>query len=163
FRVCFRTKASNSSHSHFVALRRFIVLRCVASCASVRPTPRDATQRKRNRQDGSGLSQRTPIFATPRARRRCGDVRSGQSVPLSYRSGVMNRSVLLLSHVALLGGLALALAQAQPPAPPKLADGVYAVRRDSLTEKDVMPLKDGEALAVDHHRYLKPGQSEPPR
>src|SRR5262249_18961845 len=30
-------------------------------------------------------------------------------------------------------------------------DGLYAVLRDSLQEKDVLPLKDGEALVVHHH------------
>jgi preprotein translocase subunit SecD len=45
----------------------------------------------------------------------------------------------------------------------KLPDGVYAVVRDSLKEKDVLPLKDGEVLVVHHHRYLKKDKNEPPR
>jgi preprotein translocase subunit SecD len=42
-------------------------------------------------------------------------------------------------------------------------DGLYAVLRDSLQEKDVLPLKDGEVLVVHHHRYLKKDDKEPPR
>jgi preprotein translocase subunit SecD len=37
------------------------------------------------------------------------------------------------------------------------------VLREGLNEKDVRPLKDGEALAVHRHRYLKDGEKEPPR
>ncbi len=47
-----------------------------------------------------------------------------------------------------------------PPAP---ADGVYAVRRDGATERDVRPLKPGEVLIVHRHRYLRGGTAEPPR
>jgi hypothetical protein len=39
-------------------------------------------------------------------------------------------------------------------------DGVYAVLRESLLEKDVLPLKDGEVLVVHHHRYLKKDDKE---
>jgi preprotein translocase subunit SecD len=46
--------------------------------------------------------------------------------------------------------------------PAKLPDGVYAVRRDSVREQDVLPLQDGEALVVNRHGYLKQGQGEPP-
>jgi len=45
----------------------------------------------------------------------------------------------------------------------KLADGVYSVLRDSDKEKEVLPLKDGEALVVHRHRYLKKDENEPPR
>jgi preprotein translocase subunit SecD len=41
----------------------------------------------------------------------------------------------------------------------KLPDGVYAVRRDSVQEKDVLPLQDDEALVVNRHRYQD--ESEP--
>jgi preprotein translocase subunit SecD len=52
----------------------------------------------------------------------------------------------------------------QPAAPPKkLPDGVYAVQRDSLREKDLLPLKAGEALMVHRHRYLKKDDKQPPR
>jgi preprotein translocase subunit SecD len=50
-----------------------------------------------------------------------------------------------------------------PQAPNKLPDGVYEVLRDSLKEKGVLPLKDGEVLVVQHHRYSKPDAKEPPR
>jgi preprotein translocase subunit SecD len=45
----------------------------------------------------------------------------------------------------------------------KVPPGVYAVQRDSLDKKDVLPVKDGEALVVNHHRYVKKGDKEPPR
>lgn len=45
----------------------------------------------------------------------------------------------------------------------KLADGVYAVLRESVKEAEVLPLKDGEALIVHRHRYLKKDDNEPPR
>jgi len=37
------------------------------------------------------------------------------------------------------------------------------VRRDSLKEKDILPLKDGEVLVVHDHRYLKKDKNEPRR
>jgi preprotein translocase subunit SecD len=45
----------------------------------------------------------------------------------------------------------------------KLPDGVYAVARDSLKKKDLLPLKAGEVLAVDNHPYLKKEEAGPPR
>jgi preprotein translocase subunit SecD len=75
----------------------------------------------------------------------------------------MNRSARVLALVLILGGQA-AWAQDKTPAPSKkLPDGVYAVQRESLKEKDVLPLKEGEVLAVDHHRYVKTDKKEPPR
>jgi preprotein translocase subunit SecD len=50
-----------------------------------------------------------------------------------------------------------------PESPKKLPDGLYAVLRHSLKEKEVLPLKDGEALVVHEHRYLKKDDKEPPR
>ena len=73
----------------------------------------------------------------------------------------MSRSACFLGAVIFCGGQAAMWAQDE--APPKLPDGVYAVQRDSLKEKDVLPLKDGEVLAVHHHRYLKSDAKEPPR
>ena len=35
--------------------------------------------------------------------------------------------------------------------------------RDGAKEKDVLPLKPGEAVVVNRHRYLKPEDREPPR
>jgi preprotein translocase subunit SecD len=70
----------------------------------------------------------------------------------------------LLATVCLLSGQAAAWPQDKPPASPKKPpDGVYAVRRESLREKDVLPLKDGEVLVVHRHRYLKKDENEPPR
>jgi preprotein translocase subunit SecD len=47
--------------------------------------------------------------------------------------------------------------------PKKLPDGVYAVQRDSLQEKDVRPLKEGEVLVVDRQRYAKTDKQPPAR
>jgi preprotein translocase subunit SecD len=74
----------------------------------------------------------------------------------------MSRSACFLGAVILCGGQAAMWAQDEPPATRKLPDGVYAVQRDGLKEKDVLPLKDGEVLAVHHHRYLKSDTKEPP-
>jgi preprotein translocase subunit SecD len=49
----------------------------------------------------------------------------------------------------------------QPPK--KVPDGVYAVLRESLKEKEVLPLKEGEVLVVHQARYLKKEEKEPPR
>src|SRR5262249_7113878 len=49
-----------------------------------------------------------------------------------------------------------------PVAPRKLPDGVYAVLRHSLKEKEVLPLKDNEALVVYRHRYAPKGDKTPP-
>jgi preprotein translocase subunit SecD len=76
----------------------------------------------------------------------------------------MHRSACLVAAVLLLGGGASAMARdKKPESAKKLPDGVYAVLRDSDKEKDVLPLKDGEALAVNRHRYLKKGDKEPQR
>jgi hypothetical protein len=76
----------------------------------------------------------------------------------------MNRPLSVLAAAVLLGGPAAAWPQDKAPASrPKVPDGVYAVRRDGLKEADVLPLRDGEALVVNNHRYVKPGGSEPPR
>jgi hypothetical protein len=54
--------------------------------------------------------------------------------------------------------------QEKSPRPsPKLGDGVYQVLRDSSQEKDVLPLKLGEVLAVHRHRYSREADKEPPR
>ena len=68
----------------------------------------------------------------------------------------MSRSACALVVALSLGGQALAEDK-------KLPDGVYAVLREGPKEKDVLPLKSGEALAVHRHRYLKDGDKEPPR
>lgn len=75
----------------------------------------------------------------------------------------MRRSTCLLATFV-IGGCALASAQdKERKSPRKLPNGVYAVLRDSLKAKDLLPLKDGEVLLVHRHRYLKKDDKEPPR
>jgi preprotein translocase subunit SecD len=57
----------------------------------------------------------------------------------------------------------IALAAGPEKPPERCPDGVYAVLRDGAKEKDVLPLKPGEALVVNRHRHLKPEDREPPR
>jgi preprotein translocase subunit SecD len=74
------------------------------------------------------------------------------------------RSVACVVVALILGG-SNAPASAQdktPKSSKKLPAGVYAVLREGRKEKDVLPLKDGEALVVNRHRYLKKDDREPP-
>jgi len=71
-------------------------------------------------------------------------------------------SILVALVFSSFGSLLLA-EDKTPAAPPKLAKGVYAVLRESLREKEVLPLKDGETLLVHRARYLKKDDKEPPR
>jgi preprotein translocase subunit SecD len=73
----------------------------------------------------------------------------------------MSRSACLLAALLALGSLPPAWSADKPPG--KTPDGVYAVVRDSLDRKDVLPLKDGEVLLVNRHRYVKKDTDEPPR
>lgn len=76
----------------------------------------------------------------------------------------MRHSACLLAALLFIGSCAPAWGHDKvPESPKKFPDGVYAVLRDSLKEKDVLPLKDGEALVVHHHRYVKKDDKEPPR
>jgi preprotein translocase subunit SecD len=76
----------------------------------------------------------------------------------------MRRSACLLVAALLIVTHALAWGREQAPKSAKaLPDGVYAVLREGLTEKDMLPLQDTEALAVNRHRYLKKDKQEPPR
>ena len=75
----------------------------------------------------------------------------------------MRRSAGLLAALLAIGLRASAWGQDQTPPPKAVPDGVYAVLRDSLNDKDLLPLKDGEALVADRHRYLKADDQEPPR
>jgi hypothetical protein len=76
----------------------------------------------------------------------------------------MSRSAGLLTAVLLLASQAAVWPQGKPPAPPKgPPDGIYAVQRAGLKEKDVLPLKAGDVLLVDRHRYLAKGSEQPPR
>jgi preprotein translocase subunit SecD len=76
----------------------------------------------------------------------------------------MRRSLCLLAALLVVGSSAPASAQdKKQESSKKLPDGVYAVLRESLKEADVLPLKDGEVVAVHRHRYLKKDDQEPPR
>ena len=71
----------------------------------------------------------------------------------------MRRWLCLIAAWLFVAGVA----SAQDQAARKLPDGVYAVLREGAMEKDVLPLKKGEALAVQRHRYAKNDAKEPPR
>jgi preprotein translocase subunit SecD len=76
----------------------------------------------------------------------------------------MRHIVCFLAAWYFIGSYALAGPQDKTPQPPKkVPNGVYAVLRESLKEKDVLPLKDGEALVVHQAQYLKKEEKEPPR
>jgi len=76
----------------------------------------------------------------------------------------MRRSVCFLAACFFIGSYALAWPQDKTlQSPKKVPDGVYAVLRESLKEKDVLPLTEGEVLVVHHARYLKKDDKEPPR
>ena len=75
----------------------------------------------------------------------------------------MSRPACLLTAWFFLIGQAAVWSEEAPPSRKKLPDGVYAVQRDSLKEKELLPLKAGEVLVVDHHRYVKKDENEPPR
>jgi preprotein translocase subunit SecD len=76
----------------------------------------------------------------------------------------MSRSACLLAPVFVLVSQSAGWCQDRPPAAgKKVPAGVYAVQRDSVKKKDVLPLKDGEVLVVNHYRYEKKGDDQPPR
>jgi preprotein translocase subunit SecD len=76
----------------------------------------------------------------------------------------MHRSARVVVALLFIGSSAAAWAHdKKPESPRKLPDGVYLVLRDSTRAKDVRPLKDGEVLVVNRHRYLKKDDKEPPR
>jgi hypothetical protein len=76
----------------------------------------------------------------------------------------MLRSAYPLAAALLIGTHALAWGQEPAPKSAKaLPDGVYAVLRDGLKEKDVLPLQGTESLAIDRHPYLKKNEQGPPR
>jgi hypothetical protein len=122
--------------------------------------------------DGSG-SQQGSSDAQQLQNLSVEDRRRDSGITLSYSEGIiafhgmsyaMRRTICFLTALLFLGAYTLAWGQDQTPQPPKpLPNGVYAVLRDSLKEKDVLPLKDGEALLVNRHRYLKKEDQESPR
>jgi preprotein translocase subunit SecD len=76
----------------------------------------------------------------------------------------MCRSACLVAALILLVGYESAWTQDKTQQPPKkVPDGVYAVQRESIKQEDVLPLKEGEVLVVNRHRYLKNDGKEPPR
>jgi hypothetical protein len=76
----------------------------------------------------------------------------------------MGRSLRLLTALLVVGvGVPAPAQDRNPGSSTKLPDGVYAVLREGGKESDVLPLKDGEALAVDRHRYQRAADGEPPR
>jgi preprotein translocase subunit SecD len=76
----------------------------------------------------------------------------------------MKPSACVLAALVFCGGHAALSAQDKAPAvSKKLPPGVYRVLRESLKEKDVQPLKDGEVLLVNRHRYLKKDDQGPPQ
>jgi hypothetical protein len=76
----------------------------------------------------------------------------------------MTRRTYLLVVTLVLGGQAAVWPQDNPSAArPKVPDGVYAVRRASLKEKEVLPLKAGEVLVVNRYRFAPKGEEHPPR
>jgi preprotein translocase subunit SecD len=75
----------------------------------------------------------------------------------------MRGSACLVAALLFIGSYAPAWAKDKTPEPSKKRpDGVYAVLREGGKEKDVLPLKDGEVLVVDRHRYRN-DDKEPPR
>src|SRR5690348_15827790 len=76
----------------------------------------------------------------------------------------MCRSAYVLAALIFGSSYVPASAQDKTPAPPKKPPaGVYVVLRENRSEKEVLPLKDGEALVVNHHRYVKKDDREPPQ
>ena len=76
----------------------------------------------------------------------------------------MGRSASFLAAFVVICSSALASSQdRKQESPKKVPDGVYAVSRESLHEKDVLPLEDSEVLVVHRYRYLKTDAKEPPR
>jgi hypothetical protein len=81
-------------------------------------------------------------------------------VPPSLHMGrctcLLSAAIVILSPTA-----AWAIEDGQPAS--KARDGVYAVERDGAGEQDVLPLRDGEVLLVDRHRYQKAEGKDRPR
>jgi preprotein translocase subunit SecD len=76
----------------------------------------------------------------------------------------MSRFACFVATVVIVGNCVSAHAQEKMPAPTKkLPDGVYAVLVESTAEKDLLPLKEGQVLAVDRQLYAKKDDKQPPR
>jgi preprotein translocase subunit SecD len=75
----------------------------------------------------------------------------------------MNRRSGSLALAVLVGAAGAGWAQDREAPRKKAPAGIYAVERDGAGEKDVQPLREGEVLVVNRHRYLKNDDNEPPR
>src|SRR5436309_10048424 len=75
----------------------------------------------------------------------------------------MKRSVCLFAVILVVGVNASLWSQDKTPAVRKAPDGLYAVLREALKEKDLLPLKDGEMLLVRRDPNPKKDEAEPPR
>jgi preprotein translocase subunit SecD len=75
----------------------------------------------------------------------------------------MSRFSCFVATILFIGNCVSAHAQEKKLAAKKLADGVHAVLREGTAEKDLMPLKDGEVLAVDRLLYAKKEDKKPSR
>src|SRR5580704_15191200 len=74
----------------------------------------------------------------------------------SKESSMRHSTTCSLAVAILVCAPAFARPEDQKPEPSKRSpSGVYAVLRDGLEGKDVLPLKDDEMLVVDRHRYVK--------
>ena len=69
----------------------------------------------------------------------------------------MLRSACLVARLLVFSGAV----SSQDKSLQKPADGAYEMLRESVKEKNVLPLKDNEVLVVYRHAYLKKGNSEP--
>lgn len=70
----------------------------------------------------------------------------------------------LLAGALVLGSEAMAMPSESQPVPgTKLADGIYPVSRQAAHDKDVLPMKEDEAIVVNSHRYMKYNEKEPTR
>lgn len=74
----------------------------------------------------------------------------------------MHRAMNLFAAIVVVGWVGTAWPQ-ERPASQKLPDGVYAVLRESPKEDALLPLKQGETLVADRHRYQPKADKEAPR
>ena len=74
----------------------------------------------------------------------------------------MRHFACIVAAAVLVGSCEHAWAEDKTPPPKTIPDGIYAAVRVSANKEDVVPLKQGEVLMIDRHRYLKDGHNEPP-
>jgi preprotein translocase subunit SecD len=88
---------------------------------------------------------------------------SGKEILLTRELPMQRTSVFLLTLLFFANVVNLPAQENRPEPAKKLPDGVYAVLREGTAEKDLLPLKDGEVLAVDRQLYAKNDDKNPPR